>query len=268
MFNLLRDIEQHLGTLTGSWATYAAFGTIGLYVFGYFSLHFHLAALGIVTDLPLLDERYLFAGVEFLVYLLFSTGVLVMLALILSSLLFFLLLPLRLLLKLLPVSFEQVVNIWSHFLAWWGVPQRLALTGIVIAVVLFQFMRPPLYMDNLLLSLTLPPPTWYQSLLVDRTVVLSQLYIIGLGSGTALTVLLLLRGPPQGRRGEVSSPSTLHFGPSSHYSVSVATYELRCSNRKQLRPTGCRSGRSTSRSRRTGLAGLGRKARYDFFSSY
>jgi len=56
-------------TFAVDWTAYAALGSVVLYLLGYLALRFHLTVLGIGTDLSVLDERYLFAGAKFLVYL-------------------------------------------------------------------------------------------------------------------------------------------------------------------------------------------------------
>lgn len=63
---------EKLKEALGSWPTFVTVGSFALYLLGYFSVRFHLTTLGIGTDLTVLDERYLFAGAKFLVYL-FST---------------------------------------------------------------------------------------------------------------------------------------------------------------------------------------------------
>jgi hypothetical protein len=55
--------------LAGRWTAYTAFGSFALYLLGYLALRFHLTALGVGTDLSVLDERYLFTGARFVVYL-------------------------------------------------------------------------------------------------------------------------------------------------------------------------------------------------------
>src|SRR5581483_11308699 len=50
-------------------SSYAATGAFLLYLFGYLALRFHLTALGVVTELGVFDERYFFAGAQFLVFL-------------------------------------------------------------------------------------------------------------------------------------------------------------------------------------------------------
>ena len=71
--------------LAGNWATYSAIGSFALYLLGYLALRFHLTVLGIGTDLAVLDERYLFAGAKFLVYLVMSVPIVVLVALVLGT---------------------------------------------------------------------------------------------------------------------------------------------------------------------------------------
>lgn len=65
--------ERHgttlLGKLVAKWSVVTAIASFGVYVLGYLALRFQLTALGIGTDLELVDERYLFEGAKFLVYL-------------------------------------------------------------------------------------------------------------------------------------------------------------------------------------------------------
>jgi hypothetical protein len=62
-------LSDRVKTLAVDWTAYAALGSFVLYLLGYLTLRFHLTALGIGSDLSVLDERYLFAGAKFLVYL-------------------------------------------------------------------------------------------------------------------------------------------------------------------------------------------------------
>ena len=63
------SIADKLKTWAGNWSTFILIGTFVLYLLGYLVLRFHLTALGIGTDLSILDERYLFAGASFVVNL-------------------------------------------------------------------------------------------------------------------------------------------------------------------------------------------------------
>lgn len=59
---------RFLGKVIKDWTTYTAVGGFLLYLFGYLALRFHITALGVNTDLGVLDEQYLFAGAHFVVY--------------------------------------------------------------------------------------------------------------------------------------------------------------------------------------------------------
>ena len=69
MADLLHELNERVKALGGDWGKYTLVGSFLLYVVGYLTLRFHLTAIGIGTDLAVLDERYLFTGARFLVYL-------------------------------------------------------------------------------------------------------------------------------------------------------------------------------------------------------
>ena len=63
------DFVQRFASIAGKWTSYAGFGTFLLYLFGYLTLRFQLNTYGVSTNLDVFDEKYLFAGCRFLVYL-------------------------------------------------------------------------------------------------------------------------------------------------------------------------------------------------------
>jgi hypothetical protein len=113
-------------------------------VVGYLTLRFHLTAIGVGTDLAVLNERYLFTGARFLVYLVAAV--------------------LNLALAALPVA----VAVWAAYklvpeaarasiCGWVMHPTRLAVFGIVFAVIMIQFvMRQCFVFNDLLLVRDLP----------------------------------------------------------------------------------------------------------------
>ena len=76
-------MARRAGELAGSWAVISALGSFVLYLAGYLSLRFHLTVLGIGTDLNVFDERYLFSGAKFLIYLTTTLPICVLLLLVL-----------------------------------------------------------------------------------------------------------------------------------------------------------------------------------------
>ena len=72
MAELWKDFTEQLGNLAGKWTAYAAFGSFVLYLLGYLTLRFQLSTYGVATNLDIFDEKYLFAGCRFLVYLVSS----------------------------------------------------------------------------------------------------------------------------------------------------------------------------------------------------
>ncbi len=69
MAEMWNDFTEKLGSVAGKWTAYAAFGSFLLYLLGYLTLRFQLTTYGVATNLDLFDEKYLFAGCRFLVYL-------------------------------------------------------------------------------------------------------------------------------------------------------------------------------------------------------
>lgn len=77
----LENLDEHIKAFAGHRTEYAVMGTCLLYLMGYLTLRFHLTAMGIATDLAVLDERYLFTGARFIVYLLSLLPTIVFIAL-------------------------------------------------------------------------------------------------------------------------------------------------------------------------------------------
>jgi hypothetical protein len=141
----------------GRWALFTGIGSFLLYLFGYLSLRFHLSVLGVDTGLSVLDERYLFAGAQFLVYLLTSFPVAVV----------FLAIAGWLLRRLRPAFLRR--------------PESMITTGIFVSIVLIQLViRQCLPFTNLLLRRDLPQPGWFLALLLDEQGALQALYFSAL----------------------------------------------------------------------------------------
>ncbi|MCK5230529.1 MAG: hypothetical protein KAR13_09710, partial [Desulfobulbaceae bacterium] len=88
MADILKEPGEKVKALTGNWTAVTALGSFALYLLGYLSLRFHLTVFGIGTDLSVIDERYIFEGARFLVYLVSSVPVIVMILLVLAVLLY------------------------------------------------------------------------------------------------------------------------------------------------------------------------------------
>jgi hypothetical protein len=178
----LDSIGEKLKALATGWTSYTAFGSFVLYVLGYLTLRFHLTALGVGTDLAVLDERYLFAGAKFVVYLVAAVPIVLLLALLLSGLLY---VPLR----LMPVSVRASLRArWTQARAH---PVRLALAGIVISVLMIQLvMRQCFAYSNLLLAPGLPSdPAWLACLM--RNDGFMSLFYSGLVAGTIIPAAIV-----------------------------------------------------------------------------
>lgn len=182
MAELWNDLTKKLGNLVGKWTAYTAFGSFLLYLLGYLTLRFQLSAYGVTTNLDIFDEKYLFAGCRFLVYLVTSVPNILIIILILTAVGY---LPY----KLVPVSFKDRLKRWAS--AWGATPVRMPLLGVVLGVALIQFvLRKCFAFGNLLLAKRLPHE-WVSSVLLASDGKLS-LYFSGLVAGTLLTGAILL----------------------------------------------------------------------------
>ena len=172
MTDFLQDLGAKVKALSGDWATYMVLGNVLLYVVGYLTLRFHLTAMGIGTDLAVVDERYWFTGARFLVYLVAAVPSILLLAIPLAAVGWGAA-------KLFGV--DVVVK-----------PRPMALFGIVFAVVMIQFvMRQCFFFSDLLLARTLPAePAWLVALLLDDQ--LMPLYFAGLVAASAIPVAILV----------------------------------------------------------------------------
>jgi len=152
--DLLQDLGASVSALGGNWTKYSVVGSFVLYVFGYLAVRFHLTAIGIGTDLAVLDERYLFAGARFFVYLVSSVPSILLILLPIFAVLLGLA-------RFSPVAARALRTLPARrpaAFAWWGV---------VAAVIMIQFvMRQCFLLNNLLLAPALPAdPSWLVGLL-------------------------------------------------------------------------------------------------------
>lgn len=195
MPELWNDFTERLGSLAGKWTAYAAFGSFLLYLFGYLTLRFQLSTYGVATNLDLFDEKYLFAGCRFLVYLVSAVPNILIIILVLAAIGY---VPY----KLTPASVKEGVKRWAA--AWCAAPLHLPLLGVVLAVAMVQFvLRKCFAFGNLLLSKQ-PPNEWISSVLLTSDGKLA-LYFSGLVAGTLLTGLILIYVL---RRGTATTPAS------------------------------------------------------------
>lgn len=171
MTGLLHDLNERAQAVAGDWTKYTVIGSFVLYVLGYLVLRFHLTAIGVATDLQVLDERYLFTGARFLVYLVASAANVVFVGLVVAV----------------------ILSVLSGVLPRIALgPRAFAWIGIVVALVMIQFvMRQCFFFGNLLLASDLPAePAWLVAILLDEP--LMTLYFSGLVAGCVLPIWALV----------------------------------------------------------------------------
>lgn len=178
MADMLAELNERIKAVGADWTKYAVVGSFLLYVFGYLALRFHLTAIGAGTDLDVLDERYLFTGARFLVYLVAAVPTLILVALPPAAVVWAAY-------KLLPEAARASICTWAMH------PTRLAVFGIAFAVIIIQFvMRQCFFFNDLLLAPNLPlEPAWLVKLLLDDR--LMPLYFSSLVAACAVSFALL-----------------------------------------------------------------------------
>lgn len=193
MTELLHKLNEGIKSVGGDWGKYTVVGSFLLYVVGYLALRFHLTAIGVGTDLAVLDERYLFTGARFLVYLVSSLPIIVFAGLPLAAVAWGVS-------RLLAGGGGAVAGAG----AWRAHPGRLTLAGIVFAVLMIQLvMRQCFLLSDLLLARELPAePAWLIGLMLDGRWL--PLYFSALVAACAVpfAILWLLRGVPAAGPGD------------------------------------------------------------------
>lgn len=182
MAELWDKVGEMLGGLATKWTGYAAVGSFLLYLFGYLALRFQLSFYGVDTNIDAFDEKYLFAGCSFVVYLVSTVPSVLILALVLMVILY---LPY----KLTPVGFRSRVKGW--LLQWAANPLHMPVLGIVFAVLFIQLVERVCVVltGNVLLAKSLPK-IWIANVLLSNQGRLA-LFFAGLTSGTMITGAVL-----------------------------------------------------------------------------
>jgi hypothetical protein len=183
MPDLTSELINKIESLVGKWTSYTAFATFVLYLVGYLTLRFQLSVYGIATNLDVFDEKYLFAGCRFLVYLVSEVPV-VLLVMMFLSVIFYL--PYL----FWPVGSKTQAGQWVR--NWTAKPNRLLFIGILLAMGLIQFvMRNCFVYGSLLLKDKPPEHEWINGILLT-SVGNRSLYFSGLLAGTLLSAAVLL----------------------------------------------------------------------------
>ena len=177
MADLFDTVVEKFGSIAGKWTACAAFTSFLVYSLGYLTLRFQLTTFGLAIDLDLFDEKYLFAGCRFLVYLVASIPSILILVILLTVIGY---VPYRLVPTRIKERVGQSIAVWS------ARPFNLSILGIVIAVLLIQLVMRKCFEFGNLLLLTDPPRGWITSVLLSSDLGLA-LFFSGLVAGTLLT---------------------------------------------------------------------------------
>jgi hypothetical protein len=179
MAALARQIGDAIGGVATRWSLITAIASFLTYVLGYLAVRFQLTALGVATDLELLDERYVFEGAKFLIYLVSAIPFAVLMGLVLAG-------PAWLVARHFPAGRARATR-------WWQGQIGPLLTGIIVSMVAIQFvMRKCFLFDNLLLRAELPRPAWFAHVLTASSDAPAQLYFSALIAAAAVPAGMVL----------------------------------------------------------------------------
>jgi hypothetical protein len=181
-----------LRSLGAQWASFTLIGSFVLYVLGYLTVRFHLTVLGAGTDLGIVDERYLFAGARFVVYLV-SACVTLLLLLLLPAAAAWVAWRLR---RGRAKQHDKAAHARSFDLSP-ASQTAMLLFGIVLAILVIQVvMKQCFFFANLLLQPEPPAEAkWLFALAAGPNDALLALYFVGLVASVAVTGgLLVLAG--------------------------------------------------------------------------
>lgn len=181
MADFLHDLNERIKALGGDWSKYSVIGSFLLYVIGYLALRFHLTVFGVGTDLAVIDERYLFTGARFLVFLVTTVPIIVLFALPAA----FVFWAAR---KILP---ETICARIGEFVLH---PKRLVLFGIVFSVFIIQCVMVKCFaFYDLLLAPQMPiNGGWLADMLLDRGSVSMSIYFAMLMAASAVSVAIFV----------------------------------------------------------------------------
>lgn len=155
---------------------YSTAATLFLYIFGYISLRFRLTFLGTGTDLSVIDERYLFEGARFSLYILTSIPVALLIILFIS-------IPFFIIKWTFKKSFgARLTSVQEKLKKWYRqkiTRDKLIFIGIIFSTLSIQLvMRQSLYFNNLLLRENLPEPALLHKILLSSNDAIRISYII------------------------------------------------------------------------------------------
>jgi len=154
--------EENLNWLDKKWAPLITMGSVVLYFFGYLTLRFHLCSMNVTSDYQFIDERYLFAGVNFFLYLFLSIPIVVLLIFILICIVYIFCasnkILLKIIAKLLPKNAQFYIQAkWENSVSYLFGPLPLLCTIILLTFLFIQIvMRKVLLIKNISFLNSLP----------------------------------------------------------------------------------------------------------------
>jgi hypothetical protein len=196
MAELWESMTAKLKDVGAGWTTFIAVGSFFLYMLGYLVLRFHITVLGIATELAVLDERYIFAGAQFLVFIMTFVPIMVFLLLVLLAIVY---LPYRILPGRLRIGVADALTRGGE-----GVRRcfctgdRVLFLGVVFSLFMIQFvMRQCLSFSNLLVNPCLPEQVWLRTTVTSPGLLGIHFAAMIVANATATGLLLCPTGQDQ-----------------------------------------------------------------------
>jgi hypothetical protein len=178
------DLINDVRALATGWAGWTGLGTFIVYGSGYLATRFHVTALGVGTDLQIVDERYLFNGARCLTYLIATVPSVMVLALVLAG-------PLWLVGRI--KGAQRALASVKRFLSLHMTPRRFCLLGSIVAVAVIQFLlRPAFMISDLLLSVPDSSVEWLYRMTIHDDEEARSLLFVGMVAAVSLTVAFRL----------------------------------------------------------------------------
>ena len=180
-------VARRLKSVPAQWASYSVFASFMTYALGYLVTRFYLTAYGLSTDLSVLDERYVFSGAKFLVYVVSTLTTVLFFAMLVGG-------PAYLIWKGISRMLGRRGSAGDARAPRLGT-NALAVAGIVLSVLVVQlFMRKVFFFDELLLQPHFPreKARWLADLMLAQDANIFDYYFLGLLLSVVATTGLLL----------------------------------------------------------------------------
>jgi len=195
--------EENLNLMEKKWSTFIMIASVVLYFFGFLSLHSHLYVMGVTPDYQFINGRYLFDGINFLLYIIFCIPPVIPLILLLMCIIYIFRFSNKLFMqitaKLLPKNVQSYIQTkWHNYVSFFFGPLPLLCIIILLIFLFIQIvMRKVLHIVHIPLWKVLPDDSTYGNFLVflfsHQGKGSSYLFVLLIVTGLAITSWLYFK---------------------------------------------------------------------------